>query len=150
MFPPVSSSALHVVVLSGVFFLLVWWLFHFRSGLRGFGLVVVGSAIILIAGYGWGAVTALLRALQVSVLPVALAFVVLLLLAVSLIAVLNRSGAARRRMAHLLIPKETKCPSCKQQGYLHEYEVQGGRRGRMVQRLCNDCAARKNAKLVGI
>ena len=148
MLPPVSPDVLHAVVIIGVCFLVIWWLFHLRSGLRGLGLVGIGSATILIIGYGWGPVVRILAALQVAVLPVAVAFVVLFLLTFSLIAVLHRSRAAHKRIGHLAAPQEAKCPSCKQRGYLHEYEVQGGLRGRMVQRMCSDCAARKNAQLV--
>jgi len=149
MLPPISADVVHVVAVAAVSFLCLWWLFHLRSGLRGFALVLIGSLVILAAGFGMQVVYRLMTLLQVAVLPVVLAFVFLFLLALLLIAVWSRRNAAEERArAHLPSPYEMMCPYCRQRGYLHDYEVPNGRRGRLIQRMCSDCAVAKEAKLV--
>lgn len=149
MLPSILSDGIHVVAVAAVVFLCLWWLFHLRSGLRGFVLTVIGSMIIMAAGFNWKAVFSLITLLQVAVLPVVLAFAVIFLLTLLLIAIWSRRNAAEERAkAHLPSPAEMKCPFCRQRGYLHDYEVPSGRRGRLIQRMCSDCASQKDAKLV--
>lgn len=149
MLPPISSDFVHVVAVVAVVFLCYWYLRHLKSGLRGLALTVIGSLVVLAAAFNMRAVYSLLAILQVTILPVVLAFAFIFLLALALIAVWSRRNAAEERAkAHLPSPNEMKCPFCRQRGYLHDYEVSNGRRGRLIQRMCSDCATAKEAKLV--
>lgn len=146
MLPPIPTNIIHLVAIAGVAFLLIWWLLHPRSGVRGFGLAALGCAIILVLGYGWSQIGRLLGLLQVTVLPFAIAIGFFLLLAVVLIGLLSRNRTMKKASTDSQ-PVYDRCPLCNQLGPLEVYQVKQGR-GRMIQRMCHDCAGRQNGRLV--
>ena len=149
MLPNVSPDFIHAVANTCIVFLWIWWLFHYRSGKVGVFLAASATALIFAMVYGWSGVVRIAQAFQVAVLPVASVFAFLVLMAFFLIMVISRRHAAERKAREgLPSMQELKCPHCKQRGYLYDYYIPQGKRGRMMQRMCSDCAARKGALLV--
>jgi hypothetical protein len=139
----VSPGALHLIALAAVVCLFAWWLLHLKSGWRGFCLAVVGSLLILGAG-DWPVVVLLLARMRDVVLPGL--FVLFLLAAV--IGLFLMQARLHLDEQELSLPlAEEQCSHCHQRGFLHSYEVQHGRHSR-IQRLCSDCAGKKDGKFV--
>lgn len=146
-----DNPVLFAAVLGSLF--LLWWWGRYSQTFSGFKATFVGCAIILLLGFTWNKIPAfpdLAHHFSIAALPFAFAVVLLVLLAVMLIAVVNRRHAAiDRGMRDLPLRREEKCPHCGQRGYLHSYEVQVGRR-LMIQRMCSDCAAQRDGQLSSI
>jgi hypothetical protein len=136
----------------GALFLFYWWFRYTHRTFWGFRVTCVGSTIVLLLGLFWNKLQILedlARTLSVAVLPVVFALLFIFLVATVLILMMSRRHAAKERAsASLPFPREMKCALCKQRGYLHDYEVPSGRHGRMIRRMCNDCAAKQGAKMV--
>jgi hypothetical protein len=100
----------------GSLFLFYWWATHHRSGLRGFLLMVAGSAFILIITDKWGHLAQLFKELETSLLPLVIAFTVAFLLAMGLIYLEHKRGT-RLWLYKVLPPMEPLQP-------LHRRQVQ--------------------------
>ena len=147
--PPISHETLHAVAIAGCLFLVIWWLFHLRSGRYGFTLTCIGCTVILAATFGYtGELAGVGSFVKAAVLPTAITVAVIIFLAMSLMALLNRRMAAIRA-ARRGQSFHGRCPRCNQLGTLMEYEVPLGKRGRQYMQMCNDCGAREpGARLV--
>src|SRR5579875_3181872 len=117
------QTILHVLAIAGVLFLFIWWGFHRRSGLLGFGYALLGSVVVLAAAFDW---------------PLAW-----LLIAVTA----SRQAGARSVPAIPPFPQEMKCPHCRRRSLLFDYWVAGWR-GRHIELMCPLCAERKGARMV--
>lgn len=150
MFPSIPLAFVHFLAIVGIVFLFFWWLLHLRSGRFGFLLVVIGSVALLSLAFGFSFLKGIASMLSISMGIVGLAGVLLFSVAFGLITISSRrSFLLERASAHLPSPEQMQCPYCTQHGYLHDYEVPvEGSRHRMIQRMCNDCAARRSATLV--
>src|SRR5579875_1963038 len=101
------QTILHVLAIAGVLFLFIWWGFHRRSGLLGFGYALLGSVVVLAAAFDWPLATLLAGWLRWPLLSVAVAGLLLVLLAWLLIAVTaSRQAGARSVPAIPPFPQE--------------------------------------------
>jgi hypothetical protein len=142
------QTILHVLAIAGVLFLFIWWGFHRRSGLLGFGYALLGSVVVLAAAFDWPLATLLAGWLRWPLLSVAVAGLLLVLLAWLLIAVTASRQAGTRSVPTIPpFPQQRECPHCRQRSLLFDYWVAGWR-GRHIELMCPLCAERKRARMV--
>lgn len=146
-----NNPVLCAAIVGSVF--LLWWWGRYSQTFSGFKVTCVGCAIILILGMTWDKIpdlADLAHRLSTTVLPLVFAALVIVLIVIMLVLLAShRRSAVDRGLRDLPPVREQKCPHCRQRGFLHSYEVKSGRH-LVIQRMCSDCAARKDAKFSSI